>query len=241
MNINIKYNKIKDAQWIVALVKSNEDFYGISFQEQIKNIPEDVVKAINSLPYDEAIKRVIANPPVTYHLRSKVVVKDKILVSFGEALKVVGESDSTGIFKKLTTDFGQELPTDSINVYLTTALMSSESDDELYSCFISIWLPLHKAITVLAHEIMHFYFRQSMDESLKRANWNSGEIEILKEAITVILNDPNYQEGLFSGDLGYPEHRKIRRKIQRRYKPGKLLSLFSEIIRDKNYYLYDQK
>lgn len=93
----------------------------------------------------------------------------------------------------------------------------------------------------MAHEIMHFYFKQSMNELLKKANWNSKEIETLKEAMTVILNHPNYQEGLFAEDQGYPEHQKIRRKIQQGYKPGKLISFFNEIIRSKDYYLYNQE
>lgn len=240
MQIDIRYNKNKDAQWIIDLFKSKEDFYGVRFEQQIKNIPEHVRKNINNLDYNKAIKIASINPPVEYLDKKKALLKKKIIKSFKNGLEILCK-DKHYLFNLLNKDFGGEnlLPTDKIKVYITSALMSSENDHEPYSCFISLWLPLHLALTVLFHEIFHFYFMNSMYSEFKRAKWTEEEIETLKESLTVVLNNTKYQKGLFALDSGYPEHKKIREKIERKYIPGKLINLLSEIKNNKNYYLYD--
>ena len=179
------------------------------------------------------------NPPVEYPgNRTKMLLKKRIIKSFKNGLENISK-DKDYLLGLLDSDFGRKdpLPKDKIEVYLTSALMSSENNHKTCSYSISLWLPLYLALTVLFHEISHFYFMYSIYSDFKKAKWTDQEIETLKESLTVILNNNQYQKGLFALDSGYPEHKKVREKIEKKYVPGEIIDLLTEIKDNKNYYL----
>jgi hypothetical protein len=86
---------------------------------------------------------------------------------------------------------------------------------------VSFWHSTPSSITTICHEIMHLQFLHYYQNYLKKKELKDNQIEDLKEALTFLLNEPEFEEIILSNDFGYPEHIQLRKKLRKIWRKDK--------------------
>jgi hypothetical protein len=61
---------------------------------------------------------------------------------------------------------------------------------------------------------MHLQFLKYYKNYLKKQGLKNEQIEDIKEALTFLLNEPEFESIILSQDNGYPEHQELRQKLK---------------------------
>lgn len=78
----------------------------------------------------------------------------------------------------------------------------------------SMWRSVPASITTICHEVMRLQFLHYYKNYLKKKGLKNNQIEDLKEALTFLLNEKEFDEIILCDDNGYPEHQKLRKKLR---------------------------
>lgn len=79
---------------------------------------------------------------------------------------------------------------------------------------VSLQHPIPFSITTICHEIMHFQFLHHYKSYLNKKGLSNKQIETLKEALTFLLNEPEFNQIISSEDTGYSEHQELRKNLK---------------------------
>ena len=120
--------------------------------------------------------------------------------------------DACGWLEKTT---GQDLACREFTIYLTTFPRADESLEKGEIWFCVYWV---NPIENFLHEVLHWQFHRYWREDPQSpvAKLSDGELEFLKESLTVIIDD-ELKPLVNLADTGYPAHQAFRHLLHREW------------------------
>jgi hypothetical protein len=202
------YNLKKDA-WSWVLIAKDKDLWGLNWREQIAHIPDELLEKIKKTSFSGAekiVEQYIKKDPLKNY-------KNIIKSSERRTLEKSWRSVEKKYFKILSQITQQPIFTDKFQCYFTTGLMCPYNEKDGWF-MVSMWHSIPFSLTTICHEVMHLQFLYYYKDILKKRGLKNRQIEILKEALTFLLNEPEFSEIILCPDLGYPEHQELRKKLR---------------------------
>jgi hypothetical protein len=221
--VNFDYNLKKDA-WSWVLIAKDKNLWGLHWRDQIAHIPDELLKKIKGANFSRAQKIV------EDYIRkdSKKKYKEGIMYSemrtLEESWKVV-EKKYFEILSKITQ---KPIFKNNFGCYFTMGLMCPYSEKE-YWFMVSMWHSIPFSITTICHEVMHLQFLHYYKKYLVKKGLKKDQIENLKEALTFLLNEKEFDDIILCSDAGYPEHQKLRKKLQVLWQKEKSFQKFLDL------------
>ncbi len=107
-----------------------------------------------------------------------------------------------------------------------TTLRTCPYDPRRHWFMISAKRNMAKQVNTMAHEILHlqsihYYYHYCLNQGLTEKQFQD-----LKEALTVLLNEPQFRKFHLGLDQGYPDHVRLRKTIQRLWRTKKDFAAF---------------
>lgn len=206
--VNFGYNLEKDA-WSWVLIAQDKNLWGLNWREQVAHIPNDLLKRIGETSFSRAQKIV------EEHIKKapKREYQNKIMYFEMEALEKSWRIVEKRYFEVLAKITNKPIFTDKLNCYITTGLMCPYNEPGGWF-MVSMWHSIPFSITTICHEIMHLQFLHDYKDYLKKKGLKNNQIEGLKESLTFLLNEPEFDKIILCQDDGYPEHQELRKKLR---------------------------
>jgi len=214
--IKFEYNLTKDAYNYAGTILFSTP-HGIS--ESLNLIPKEVQEEVKRLYklYPISHSRLIGESsnkilePIISYLKNKF--EDKDVNHRKKILETEWEKVEKEYFQLLSELLQKPIyPADYV-CYLTT----------LYSCpcfekgnwfMVSAFSPLSNQIYVTCHEFMHLQFMHWYKDYCTGKGLTDKELWHIKEAITFLLNEPEFNNIISFQDKGYAIHRELREKLK---------------------------
>ena len=228
--IKFEYNLIKDAYVYASLILFSAPF-GLKNNKNLALIPRDVQKevkriyAINPISHSKLLT-VSNHPifkPIVDYLKSQiseVKVKEKKERIVSKWKKVEQQ-----YFSKLSKILQKPIYQADYKCYLTT-LFRCPCYYEGGWFMVSAFSKLSNQIYVICHEFMHLQFIHWYREYCLKKGLTNGEFQDLKEAVTFILNEPEFSGLISFKDKGYPLHKKLRKDSKIIWRKNKNFKIF---------------
>jgi hypothetical protein len=210
--VNFSYDLEKDAWSWVAIAKS-KDLWGLNWHDQVAHIPDDLLDKIKKNNFAQSQKHVEKyikeNPRAKY---KKMIIRQEM-----NALEKSWRLVEKKYFKTLADLTQRSIFAEKFVCYFTTGVMCPYDEKENWFT-VSMWHSIPVSITTICHEVMHLQFLYYYKSYLKKKGLKNNQIENLKEALTFLLNEKEFDEIILCDDNGYPEHQQLRRKLQALWK-----------------------
>jgi len=207
--IKFGYNIEKDA-WSWIVIAKAKDLWGLNLRDQIAHIPDELLGRIEKTSFPRAKK--MAEEYIKNGSRKKY--KEKVIFLEAQALEKSWRMVEEKYFKILSELTQKPIFTKEFGCYFTTGFMCPYNEKENWF-MVSMWHSVPFSITTICHEIMHLQFLKYYKSYLKRKGLKTDQIENLKESLTFLLNEPEFEEIVLSQDYGYPEHEKLRTELKK--------------------------
>jgi len=209
IKVNFNYNLKKDA-WSWVLIAKDKDMWGLNWRDQIVQIPDELLVKIEKVSFSHAQKIIedcIEKDP-------KKEYKNKVMYSEIQALEKSWRMVEKKYFRILSKITQRPIFTDKFNCYFTTGFVCPDNEKENWF-MVSMWHSIAFSITTICHEIMHLQFLHNYKKYLRNKGLKKDQIEDLKESLTFLLNEQDFSDIILCDDLGYPDHYKLRNKLQK--------------------------
>ncbi|MFH0856759.1 MAG: hypothetical protein V1860_02585 [bacterium] len=206
--VNFNYDVTKDA-WSWALIAKDKNMWGLNWRDQIAQIPDELLEKIENADSSYAqkiIKEYIENDP-------KKEYKNKVMYSEMRTLEKVWRIIERKYFKILSEIMQKLIFLDVIDCYFTTGFVCIDNGEENWF-MVSMWHSIPFSITNVCHEIMHLQFLNGYKDYLKEKGLKNNQIEDIKESLTFLLNEPEFDKIILCQDAGYPEHERLRNRMK---------------------------
>lgn len=193
LNLKIEYNLEKDVQnWKESL---NKESYSVSWN---KFLPDDI-----------SLECVNNNECLSKYLKENYSL-DKINKFIDLLNKLINPQEIQNDLENL---LNAKFTTNDFKIFITTFHRAPYNIEKNYFYLIYRESNTKRAVSGIYHELMHFLFHQNYWDYCKNSGLNDTKIHILKESLTVLLNEILEKRGL-PLDKGYSAHQKIREKIK---------------------------
>ena len=206
--VEFNYNLHKDA-WSWVLIAKDKNLWGLNWKNQIPHISEDLLAKILKSNFSAAIKiteeYIKNNPQKAYKY---LVIKTEI-----QALRKLWKSVELKYFKTLAAITQKSIYSEKIGCFITSGFVCPYNQKENWF-MASMWHSLPFSITTICHEILHLQFLHYYKDYLAKKGLKNKQIENLKESLTFLLNEPEFNKIILSQDVGYPEHIKLRKQLR---------------------------
>lgn len=203
------YNIKKDA-WSWVTIAKDKNLWGLDWKNEIAHIPADLLNKILKLNFNEAqsiVEKYITENPKTEFKNGIIKIQ---IIALQNAWKIIEKK-----YLKILADIIQKpFYTKNFTCYFTSGFMCPYDEKENWFMN-SIWHSLPFQITTICHEVMHLQFLHYYKNYLEKKGLNNKKIEVLKETLTFLLNEPEFKEIILVEDIGYPEHEKLRDQLQK--------------------------
>ena len=206
--ITFNYNLAKDA-WSWVLIAKDKDVWGLNWRDQIAHISDELLEKIEKTSFFRA-QKIVEN---YIKKNENKEYKNKIMYSEMQVLEKIWRLVEKDYFKILSKITQKPIFKDKFDCYFTSGCMCPYNEEEGWF-MVSIWHSIPSSVTTICHEIMHLQFLKYYRTYLKKRGLNSDQIEKLKESLTFLLNEPEFDKIILSYDNGYPDHRKLREKLK---------------------------
>lgn len=207
IKLNFDYNLKKDA-WSWVLIAKSKNIFGLNWRKQNAQIPNDLLAKIEKATFAGAQKIVEDYIEKGAKKEYKNRVMDYEMMALERSWHLVEKK----YFKTLANITQKPIFADKFDCYFTTGLMCPYNEKENWF-MVSMWHSIPFSITTICHEIMHLQFLHYYRNYLKKKGLTNDQIEDLKESLTVLLNESEFDSIILSQDDGYPEHNKLRKKL----------------------------
>jgi len=205
--VNFKYSFDKDAWSWVVIAKEKEDIWGFDWKNQVTFIPDNLLDLILQKPRKTAEE--LARKHLTTHYKKhlrQTIIKEEL-----KALENSWRKIEPKFFKRLEKIIQKPIFNKTFGCYLTSGFMCPYNESENWF-MVSMWHSIPFSVTTICHEIFHLQFLHYYKKYCRRS-LSEEQTEELKEALTFILNT-DFDDLILSRDNGYPEHQKLRAKLQ---------------------------
>ena len=220
-HINFYYSIDKDAENWIDRIFNQENITFIPQKDIIDKYPKnllDKVQAVNN--YEEA-KQIVTN-----FLKNDAINSNKAFVIEEElkALKSSWKARENHFFVALEKILEKPIYTENFSGYLTTFFKCPYSEKENWF-MINFWSSLPEQITTIAHEILHLQFLHQYRPILEKS-LDEEKIQNLKEALTFLLNEREFNGVLLKQDKGYENHAILRENLKNLWRESREFHLF---------------
>jgi len=208
LKVKFNYNTNKDA-WSWVVIAKDKNLWGLDWRSQIAHIPKELLSKILKSNFSRAVKlteEYIKNSPKRKY--KEILIKSEI-----SSLEKSWGTIEKKYFKILADIMQKSIFSENFGCFWTTGFMCPYNQKENWF-MVSLWHSLPFSITTICHEIMHFQFLHDYKDYLKKKGLKNNQIEDLKESLTFLLNEPEFEEIILSEDTGYPKHMELRRKLK---------------------------
>ena len=206
--VKFGYNLDEDAlSWV--LIAKSKDFWGMNLRKATAHISDELLEKIKKVAFSRAhkiVKEYIEKDP---NEKYKKQVMNFEMQALEKSWRIVEKK----YFKTLSEITQKPIFQDKFNCYFTTGLMCPYNEKENWF-MVSMWSSIPTSITTICHEIMHLQFLKYYRKYLRKQGLKNEQIEVLKESLTFLLNEPEFDGIILSEDRGYPEHIKFRKKLK---------------------------
>lgn len=206
--VKFAYNIKRDA-WSWVVIAKDKNLWGLDWKNEIAHIPDELLSKILNSNFLHAVKLtedyIKKNPKRKY---KKLIINEEIN-SLEKSWKTV-EKKYFQILSKITK---KPIFSKQFRCFWTTGFMCPYNEKENWF-MVSMWHSIPFSITTICHEIMHLQFLYYYKNYLKNNGLKDNQIEVLKEALTFLLNEPAFNQIILSQDVGYPKHHKLRKKLK---------------------------
>jgi hypothetical protein len=206
--VKFNYNLHKDA-WSWVLIAKDKDTWGLNWRDQIAHIPDELLKKIEKVSFFRAQK--IVEKYISRDYSKKY--KNEVMYSEMQALEKSWGTVEKKYFDILSEITGKPIFTKKFDCYITTGFMCPDNEKEGWF-MVSMWHSIPFSITTICHEIMHLQFLYYYKDYLIKSGLKKDQIENLKESLTFLLNEPEFNKVILCQDDGYPEHNELRKKLK---------------------------
>ena len=220
--VTFGYDIHKDA-WSWVLIAQDKDCWGLDWKNQVMHIPHDLLQQIEKKSESKAIQLVKS------HLGNNKYrnFKNEIIKTEIQATERSWKFVEDKYFSILHSITKKPIYQKAFPAYFTTGFMCPYNTDEKPHWFmISVWRSLPDSITTIAHEIFHLQFINYWKETVKK-KLGEEKFEDLKEALTFLLNENEFDNIILSEDKGYPNHQKLRGQFSKLWRKNRN---FQELI-----------
>jgi len=141
-----------------------------------------------------------------------------------EWLKI--EKDFVSILEKMTGKnfiFNEDL----ITAFFTSAPLCPYNIAEKWFMLFPV-SDLNYANTLIAHELFHFHFHSHYENYLNGKGVTGENFQLLKESLTILLNEKEFKYVLPIPDKGYEKHKEFREKLKQLWGENKNFDTFIE-------------
>jgi len=192
------------------LIAKKKDCWGMSWQAQVAQIPDLLLKDILRLSKVKAEKKVF-----NYLCKRENGEIRKLAISQTlKALENVWKTVEKDFFKIISKMTKKPIYINRFDCFLTTGFMCPYSERDNWF-MVSLWRNIPHSITTICHEIFHLQFLYYYRDYLKKKGLKDSQIEDLKEALTFLLNEPEFKKIIMVEDRGYPTHEKLRKSLKK--------------------------
>lgn len=217
--IIFKIDLREDANNWVRIIQQPGHQFGRTQADMLFGVPKDLIKKVRSLPKEKAVNFV------EDYLKKK---KE----NFIHSLKA-----NKGLLEMYFQEKGWELfsliaGTTERPIYVNTfrctfTLMASCPYNTKYHWFmVAAKRPMASQIMNICHEILHLQFLFYYHDYCVEKGLSEKQLDDLKEAITFILNDKQFEKFFLARDIGYLNHQKLRTKLEKIWKKDKNFERF---------------
>jgi len=213
--LNFDYDTRKDA-WSWVLIAKDKDMWGLNWRDQIAQIPEELLEKIEKVDFGCAQKIV----EEYIEKDSKRDCKLNVINLEMEALEKVWASVEKRYFDALSKITKKPIFAEKFNCFFTTGFVCPYNEDENWF-MVSMWHSIPFSITTICHEILHLQFLNYYRDYLEEQGCAEEQIEVLKESMTFLLNESEFDDIILSQDGGYPEHAELREKLKKIWSKNK--------------------
>ena len=206
--INFNYDINKDS-WSWVVIAKDKNLWGLNWRDEIGHISDELLEKIEKVSFSRAqkiVKEYIEKRP-TKQYRNKVVHYEM------ESLEKSWRTIEKKYFETLSKITNRPIFRNDFYCYFTTGLMCPYNEKENWF-MVSMWHSIPASITTICHEIMHLQFLHYYKDYLSKKELKNNQIEDLKESLTFLLNEPEFNKIILCQDNGYPEHAKLRKKLK---------------------------
>ncbi len=229
-SIKFEYNFNKDAYVYVSLVLFSTRF-GIKKDKNLELIPQKIQKTIkniyskNKISHSKLLKlnyHPLLKPVKDYldHKIIKLAVDENKKTLETEWIKIEKK-----FFKKLSKTIKKPIYSEDYKCYLAT-LFYCPCYDEGDWFMVSAFSKLSNQIYVVCHEFMHLQFIHWYKDYCLEKGLTNKEFQDLKEAITFLLNEPEFSDIISFKDKGYPVHKRLRIELKKIWCKNKNFLIF---------------
>lgn len=215
--VTFGYDAHKDVWSWVRIAQDRDESWGTNWRKENQHIPDFLLEKIMVATKEDAIKIVEKHFSESKYQN----FKEKIIQSEIKSLKKVWgikEAEFFSILEKITNKpiYQKKFP-----CYFTTGFMCPYKTDEKPNWFmVSIWKGIPFWITTICHEILHLQFINYWREDITN-KIGKEKFEILKESLTFLLNEDEFDNIILSENGGYPNHQKLRDQLSKLWRKNR--------------------
>lgn len=196
----------EDARWWVYFATKKEGTYGRPLSWFTQDIPAPILKQLRKLSPAKA--RQFIEPHIQQRMNKAKIDFEAIKYFLEEYMKKRG-SILLDEVAKLT---GKPMYAQTFYAYFTLLnICPYDKHRRLFMVTANRNMP--RQLMTICHEIMHFQFIHYYEKYCRRAGLSATQFQDLKEAMTVLLNEPQFRKYHIAFDQGYTAHQELRRQI----------------------------
>lgn len=220
--VNFSYDLKRDA-WSWVIIAKSKDLWGLNWRDQVAHIPDDLLDKIKKNNFTQSQKFVEKYIKENPRAKYKNLVIGKEIQALEKSWKLVEKN----YFKTLAEITQRPVFAEKFDCFFTTGVMCPYNENENWF-MVSMWHSIPASITTICHEVMHLQFLHYYKSHLKKNGLKNNQIENLKEALTFLLNEKEFDEIILCDDNGYPEHQKLRKELQEVWRKNRNLEKLLE-------------
>lgn len=213
--VKFKYDIRKDA-WSWVVIARGKGLWGLDWKYEVGHIPKNLLKRILAANIKDAVKLTEEHLKKDRKREYRYCAIKEEMKSLESVWKLVEKK----YFKALADMLGKPIYSKEFSCFWTTGLMCPYNEKENWF-MVSLWRSLPDSITTICHEIMHLQFLHYYRNYLKKNGLNMKQSDNLKEALTILLNEPEFDAVILSEDRGYPEHQELRNKLRQSWRENR--------------------
>jgi hypothetical protein len=229
--IKFKIDFKEDARNWVRIINAKKNKFGNSYGYMIGRIEKDLLKKIK-----EASSREKAEKVVFDYLKKESDNFVPEMKAVQKMLEFYLQEKGDDLFKLIEKITEKPMYTDTFNATFT--LMSSCPYNSKTNWFMVMGQkPTTRQVTNIFHEILHLQFIHYYQDYCKERGLTKQQFEDLKEALTFLLNEPEFDDFFLAPDYSYNNHIELRKKLKNYWRRTKS---FEKLI-DKGIDLVEEK
>lgn len=222
MRVQFQYNLFSDVKNWSRIIRSKHNSSNVSWEYKIKGIPKELLDKVLKSNEKDGLE-IIKDYLKIQNKKRRDIIKLSI-----DCLEKSWSKRENSYFKALERVLEKKISIANYQADITTMYFSPYYWPRNWF-MITLWSPLPKQLTAIAHEIFHIEFLKHYNDFLNEYNLEKDKTIDIVESLTCLLNIDEFKNTLIVPDRGYEKHKKIRNYI---FKKHKKQQNFEKLLKD---------